>query len=245
LSSANILEQLQKLLQLQKIDAEIYELKRQLKDKPAYLEELQKKFDAKRAILKALEEKVKTVLLARKSKEGDLKAKEELIAKTNSQLSLIKTNKEYTAKLTEIENIKADMSIIEEQILKSYDESDAVNAEVEKEKASFAVEEKKYQTEKKEIEDVIRSCQDRIKVFEAERQLGVPSVSKALLSRYEKILANKDGLAIVPIIDGHSCGGCYMNVPAQVVNEMTKHEDFVLCEMCARILYLKEDLDKK
>ena len=57
----------------------------------------------------------------------------------------------------------------------------------------------------------------------------------------EKILQNKQGLAVVPV-QVSSCGGCFMNVPAQVINEMKKHENLVFCEMCARILYLEEDL---
>ena len=240
----NVLEQMRKLLELQKVDAEIYELKRDLQEKPLQLEELQKNFDAQKNKVKSLEDKVRVVQLARKSKEGDLQAKEGAIIKANSQLSQIKTNKEYTAMLTEIENIKADKSIIEEQILKSYDESDAVAAELQKEKIAFGAEEKKYQAEKKVIEDAIRVCQERIKVLEAERGRNLADVNKPLLIRYEKILANKEGKALVPVVDGHSCGGCYMNVPAQVINEIKKHEEFIYCEMCARILYLKDEVAK-
>lgn len=240
----NVVEQLNKLVRLQKIDREIYELKQQLKENPLHLEQLQKIFEAKKATVKGLEEKLKSVLLARKSKEGDLKAKEEAISKSNSQLSQIKTNKEYTAKLTEIENIKADKSIIEEQILKSYDETDAVDAELQKEKVVFAGEDKNFQEEKKKIDETSAVCLDRIKTLEAERGQYLADVNKVILARYEKIIAGKEGLAIVPVLDGHSCGGCYMNVPAQVINEIKKHEEFIYCEMCARILYLKEELEK-
>lgn len=244
MAQINIGEQLSKLLRLQKVDSEIYELKQQLKENPVYLEKLQKDFDAKKAAVKALDEKLKAVQLARKSKEMDLKTKEEAIVKNNSQLSQIKTNKEYTAKLTEIETIKADKSIIEEQILKSYDESDAVDKELQREKAVLATEEKKYLEEKKKTEDAISVCQAKITALEAERRTNLGDVNKSLLARYEKILHSKEGLAIVPVVDGHSCGGCYMNVPAQVINEIKKHEDFIYCEMCARILYLKEELEK-
>ena len=33
-----------------------------------------------------------------------------------------------------------------------------------------------------------------------------------------------------------------MNTPAQVINEIKMHEDFVYCEVCARILFLEEDI---
>jgi len=42
------------------------------------------------------------MLVDRKSKEVELQAKEEQIIKANGQLSQLKTNKEYQAKLSEI-----------------------------------------------------------------------------------------------------------------------------------------------
>ena len=120
-----------------------------MKEKPVIVQELQSLYEQKKSGLKALEEKFKTILLARKDKELELKSKEDEIAKANIQLSQIKTNKEYTAKLTEIETLKANKSITEEKILISYDESDAVSAKVEQEKKILADEEKRYFVKKK------------------------------------------------------------------------------------------------
>ena len=50
----------------------------------------------------------------------------------------------------EVNSIKADKSIIEEKILVSFDESEAINGEIAKEKEVLAVEEKKYLDKKKE-----------------------------------------------------------------------------------------------
>ena len=119
-----ILDQIRKLVELQKIDEEIYRHKKELEEKPAQLAVLQQQFEAKKAGLKKLEEKSKTLLVERKFFEVDLQSKEDAISKANAQLSLLKTNKEYTAKMSEIENLKADKSQVEEKILLSYDEVD-------------------------------------------------------------------------------------------------------------------------
>lgn len=237
----SIKDQLRRLKELQEIDSEIYQYKIELKEKPIYIEELKRQFEEKKAHLKQLEEHLKSVQVNRKSKEGELQAKESEISKANSQLPQLKTNKEYQAKISEIEHYKADKSIIEEEILMAFDKVDAINADITKEKEVLAQEERKYLTQKKEVDDTVCELQDKLKVLENKRKQITPEVDKGILSRYERVLHNKEGLALVPAKNG-TCSGCYMNVPAQVVNEIKMYENVIFCEMCARILYIEEDL---
>ena len=237
----SIKDQVKRLVDLQKIDAEIYRIKTDLAEKPALIEELKKKFEISKSNLTKLEEKLKGLQLKRKELELDLKGKEDQIVKANTQLSQIKTNREYQAKLTEIASIQADKSIVEEKILLSYDEADAVQAEIGKEKAVVATEEKQYLTQKKIIEDEIKLMEDRVKVLESQRKQFLAGIDKVCLTRYERILAHKDGLAIVPI-NSNSCGGCHMNVPPQMINAIKMHDQLIECEICQRILYIEDDL---
>lgn len=241
MTETSVREQLKELIELQKIDAEIYSLKKELKEKPDYLAQLKEQFEAQKAGLKMLEEKYKVTQVDHKSLEVDLRGQEDAIARANAQLSQLKTNKEYTAKLSEIEGFKANRSIFEEKILLSFDVIDAIKASIDKEKAALAADEKKYLSEKKVVEDSVKILEDKVSVLTAQRNQIVPLINKAHLSRYERVLNHKAGLAIVPVKSG-SCGGCYMNVPAQVINEIKMHDHLVFCEICARILYLEDDL---
>ncbi len=240
-TSVSIKEQIKKLVELQKSDVDIYAIKRELEEKPAKIEGLKQSFEGKKATLKQLEDKLKTLQVDQKNFELDLKQKEDLIAKADQSLGLLKTNKEYQAKLYEIENFKADKSIIEERLLLMFDEVEDVRKKIEQEKALVAQEEKKYLQEKKTVDDEMEVMKDRISVLESQRNRLTPGVHPDYLKRYEKILQNKDGLAIVPI-KNHACGGCFMNVTEQLVNEMKMHERIVSCDMCARLLYLEDDL---
>jgi len=236
----SVKEQLRQLVALQKVDAEIYQYRRELKEKPAALEEMKKQFEAKKARLKELEDAFKADQVRRKEFELELQSKEDNIAKANTQLSQIKTNKEYTAKISEIENLKADMSVVEEKILMSFDQTDKIKSEIDQEKEVLATEEKKYQEAKQQVESEIEELKKKVQGLEQERQGITPGIEKTMLSRYEKILVNKNGLAIVPR-QGSSCGGCYMNIPAQVINEIKIGDKIIFCEMCARILYDQDE----
>lgn len=236
-----IRDQIKKLIELQKVDSEIHNLKVDLKEKPEFIAQLKAEFEKTLALLSGLEEKLKRIQLDRKSLELELKTKEEGITKANAKLSEIKTNKEYSAKLSEIESIKADKSVFEEKILISYDAADAVQKEIDKEKIVVGEKEKIFLSKKREVEDEVKIMEDRIRVLGAQRKQALEGVDPNCLNRYEKILQHKDGLAISSL-QGNSCGGCFMNVTQQQINAIKMRDQLVVCEMCQRILYLEDDL---
>ncbi|MCD4781667.1 MAG: hypothetical protein K8S27_14130 [Candidatus Omnitrophica bacterium] len=240
MSDTNIKEQLKLLVAVQEIDAEIYEIKRLLKEKPEQIEVLRLEFESKKKHLNELEDKYKGVQIKQKDSELDLKIKEDLIAKCQTQLSQIKTNKEYTAKITEIESINADKSIIEERILLFFDDTDAVQGEISEEKENVAREEKTYNEAKSVVEKEMREMKIRLNELENKKKERTQDINPDLLRTYEKILAHKKGLAIVPVI-GNVCGGCYMNITSQQINVLKMYSEISMCEICARIIFIKED----
>jgi len=143
--------------------------------------------------------------------------------------------------LHEIENMKADKSIVEEKILLGFDEVDGARKALETERAMVIQYEKEFNAKKKQVDDDVAIINDQLKVKESQRVRIAPEVRPDLLSRYERVLKNKDGLGIVKVLD-HSCGGCYMHLTEQVMNELKKYEQIIACDQCARLLYLADDL---
>jgi len=239
--SQNLKDQIRKLVELQIMDEEIFRFNRELREKPAELEFFKVEFESKKTKLKSLEDKLKAIQVLQKDLELDLKVKEEGIAKADASLALLKTNKEYQARLLEIENLKADKSIAEEKILLGFDEVDFARKAVEVERAAVLQHEKEFNAKKKKVDDDVAVISDQLKVKESQRARIAPEVRPDYLSRYERILKNKDGLGIVKVID-HACGGCYMHLTEQVMNELKKYEQIISCDQCARILYLVDEL---
>ncbi|MDO8674995.1 MAG: C4-type zinc ribbon domain-containing protein [Candidatus Omnitrophota bacterium] len=241
MTTISVKDQIKRLVELQAMDVEVYRFKVQLREKPAEIEALDAECEAKKAGLKQREEELKAIQLAQKNNEGELKVKEEAIVKADGQLLQLKTNKEYQIKLLEIESIKADKSLIEEKILLGFDQVEAARKAVEAERALVASHEKEFAVRKKKIEDDIAIAQDQMKVKESQRGRLTPDVRPDLLGRYERILENKEGLAIVPVVD-NACGGCFMHLTEQRIDQIKRSDQIVTCDMCARIVYLPDDL---
>lgn len=229
-----------KLVALQKIDTEYFEYRQGLKDKPAELEVLKEKYESKKEEFHRLETEIKQADLHRKKIEADLKEKEEQIVKANASLMSLKTNKEYQAKLFEIENMKADQSMLEEQILQSMEKIERLQKDVEKEKEFLLQEESQYLAEKEKIDLEIAELQKKADGLAGARQEAASGVDAKTLDMYERILENRGGVAIVPVV-GMSCGGCFMNLNMQMINCIKMYHEIVRCERCARIIYLPDD----
>ncbi len=229
-------EQIKILVELQKIDSEIYHLKKEVASHPVLKQKIEVDFEKKKTHLKASEEELKAVQLKQKQKEGDLQVKEEKIKKLQAQLYQLKSNKEYTTMDMEIKGLKADNSVLEEEILKLLDVVDQTKAKSVIEKELLAVEEKKYKEELNRLSHRASEIQVELSTREEKRKAYAPNIDTKLIAQYEKILKGREGLALVPVRN-NSCGGCHMELPPQVVNEIQLQDKLIVCESCARILY--------
>ncbi|MCM8801547.1 MAG: C4-type zinc ribbon domain-containing protein [Candidatus Omnitrophica bacterium] len=231
--------QLVNLVQLQAIDTRIYALKEEKALKPDEIKALESAFEERKKQLGILERNLLDLQKQRKDKEIELASKEESIKKLQVQLYQLKTNKEYQAMLKQIEDTKADASVIEDKILEILEKTDKAKKELELEKEKIKEEEKVFLAKKKEIEDRIKEIEERLAQLEVQRKQILPQVNPKILSQYERILLNRDGLAIVSVRN-NACSGCNMFVPAQVINLIKMYDRIVTCEVCNRILYLEE-----
>ena len=232
--------QLSNLVDLQKIDSEIYTLRSEKDAKPKEISALEAAFEEKKQSLANIEKKSLDLQKQRKDTELELAVKEESIKKLQTQLYQLKTNKEYQTMLKEIGDTKADASVIEDKAIQVLEQIDKTKAEVEDEKQRLQGGEKLLNEEKKNIENRIKEIDERMAQLEAQRKQVTPGLDSKILVQYDRILLNRDGLAIVNV-NNDSCQGCNLHVPPQVINLIKMYERIVICEACNRILYIENE----
>lgn len=173
-------------------------------------------------------------------KELDLKTNESEISKYNSQLNSIKTNKEYTALVSEIGSKKADMSILEDEILIMMSKLEAANQGYEKAKENLKSEDESLKDLTERVNTELRESDIEIEKVKDEQKKYIDLLDEHSLKQYNRLSNIKGGKAIVPVI-GNVCGGCSMTVTRQTLNELMSSKDLVFCRSCSRILYLDEN----
>ena len=227
---------IESLRKLQAIDGELYRLRNELKLKPLVLEEAKQRMAEQHAKAQASEARLKTVQVQQKEKELELATKESNVKKLQAQLFQVKTNKEYSVMQQEIDHSKADASLLEEDILKVIDTIEQARQEHQQQVAVVAKQQEALNTEEARVHKELETLKADVAALEEKRNTLAPLVDPQARHIYERILANRDGLAMVPLIDA-SCGGCHMVQPPQVVNEALIQDKLVMCGSCSRILY--------
>jgi predicted nucleic acid-binding Zn-ribbon protein len=238
----NLKDEIRKLVSLQEIDSKVY-IFQQKKDveNPTLLDGIKKEFEEKKKTLQAFEADVKEKLLRKKDRELELASKEETVSKSQGQLYQLKTNKEYQAKLSEIESLKADVSVLEEDVLKVLDEIEEAEKKLKEAREKIAQEENEAKEKETAINNEQKEIEINIKGLEDKRRILVVDIDKNILSKYENLIKTRSGLALVPL-KSESCGACFMKVNPQTINEMKMYKELIICQSCVRILYIPEDI---
>jgi hypothetical protein len=239
-------EEIRKLVQLQEVDTELYSLSlKKSSDIPEKLDLLKKEFEQKKKDFELSLEAAKQLQLKKKEKELDLAAKEDAIKKSQGQLFQLKSNKEYQAKLTEIASLKADASILEEEVIKVLDEIEGAERLSKEGKNAFIQEEKNYKETEASLTAQINEIDTKLKTLEEKKVLLSKDIDKNILARYEKLIKTRSGLAVAPVdVESENCGACHMRMTAQKINEIKMYTELALCENCVRILYIPEDFSR-
>jgi len=232
--------QIDKLIKLQEVDTLIFAAKHSMQDIPEKISELEEAIKAKDQEMAQAEEAVKRLKIDHKEKENNLASKEESIQKYQAQLNQIKTNKEYSALQTEIDGIKADNSILEEEILQSFDVIETKEKEIKTAKEKIALEKKQIEEEIVQLKKAEAKARADLESIQGKRSEFSSGIDKNILSRYEHVLNGRDGSALVPVMND-TCSGCHMSLTPQMINEIKMAKEMKYCTSCARLLYIKEE----
>ena len=231
--------QLQQLVQLQKIDDQIFEHKKALADIPIQLDSARAELEEKKNILKVVTEEIETLQKQRKDLELEVQGENDHMAKAKTKLPAVKTNKEYTAILTEVDAIKEKVSKIEDMELEVMEalelkakEIPGVEKKCKEEDAHFNEYRFKKETEEKRFKQELEELVGKRKNISAQLETEI-------LKRYEKISNSRDGRAVVGLRE-NICQGCFQQVLPQMVIEVKVAEKIHQCEGCMRFLFWDE-----
>ena len=228
--------QLKLLVSLQEIDIEIQTLREQLTEIPKQVKTSLSHLNKEKESLEITQKEVNDLQKIRFKLENDAASENDKMAKTKIKLPSVKTNKEYSALLAEIELAKQKVSKIEDLELETMETLERKESELPKFEIRFREEEKKFQEFKKQKEETRSEVEQNIAKLKDNRDNIFKNIDPKWSSHYEKILKARGGLAVVSI-EHVVCLGCHQQILLQVSIEVKLGEKIHECQHCNRILY--------
>jgi len=178
-----------------------------------------------------------------KEHRGMERALEEAISrrgKAQDKLFAVKTNKEYTAALQEIEGIKEAIKKQEDGILDVMEQTDAIKKTLRGTEEVLKKIRGEYTQKKKKLDDDLRRYRDEVEEQKKQKAILVAAIDPKAFLDYTKLLEAKNGLAVVAA-QYELCMGCNMKIPPQTYNLVITGMDIIHCPSCRRMLYIETE----
>lgn len=233
------MSELESLYQVQQLDTRIFELREKLENNPLK-EELEGLRGQERECseeLSRVEEDLERSTRKQAALEDEIRSLDQKLAREESKLygGQVTNPKELRGLQAEVRSLKRKKDELETKLLEEMEGQDGVKARAE-ELRSLArelvalIEEKEGLLERESGE-----LASELAELEKEREKWASRVSEEVMRLYEKILAAKQNLAVVKVIDG-VCQGCRVELPGKEYDRFLKTEGVFRCSNCGRIL---------
>jgi predicted nucleic acid-binding Zn-ribbon protein len=228
-------DQLKRLEELQRYDAQIQELTNALKAIPAKLEASQTDF----ARVEALLENERTQLAESQryyaEQKSQLQTDESTASGAKHKLSLAKNSKEYVAAQREIEQTRESVQNRELEIAKLMEAVQSKEKLLSDRAAELDVLRKSIDKDAEVARKKMAELDGKIATIKVDRDKVAAGIRPEVLKRYGAIRMRR-GLAVTTVRNG-TCQGCNMNVPPQLYNVLQRGNSIETCPYCHRIVY--------
>jgi predicted nucleic acid-binding Zn-ribbon protein len=228
---------LQRLQELQVLDSRVAGLERKLEAIPTRIHGIRDGLQQAKASVDATRAKLDGARKDIRTKEKELEYQAAQRKKLEAKLYEVKTNKEYSAVLAEIESAKVEKDRIEEEILALMELQERLGREVVEADARLRPQEAEAKVQEAAATEELRALEVDVEAARSERETVVRDVPRDLLVQYARLLKGRAGLAVALVGSNGICSGCRVTLTPQRFNEVRQSSQILVCENCGRFLY--------
>lgn len=233
---------LDRLWQLQLLDAELSKLRQQLEGHPlrSQLEQGRRDLAELERRVGELERRMPELRLRVRQGELEVRSLQEQVTALEGRLfgGQASHPKELQSLQARLEQGRRRLGELEEQVLQAMLELDECQGDLQG-----------YSQRRRELQEQVDRLAEQWSAVEREllqalgqleqrhREVADRITHPGWLSRYHRLREAKDGRAVSPV-DGERCGACGVPLPTLLLESLRRRDRLVACEICGRILYL-------
>ena len=230
-----MLPDLENLIRLQRAESDLRRAETELGEIPRRRADLEAALVGERGRLDAAKEALVQSQKSRRQYEAELQDLEAKRSKYKGQLMEVKTNKEYTAMLHEIEGVEREIRSREDLVLSEMEKAESLQAEIKREESAYKDVEARHRDEGKVLDARTVALKQQSAALTAERDAVAATLSEDALELFRRV-ARLRGVAVAEAKDG-MCQVCHVKLRLQMYAELKHNDEIVQCPACNRILY--------
>lgn len=242
MSKAEYISQIRQLVELQKIDDEIFETQERAGQAPRILEDLESRF-------KGVEDRRSHVLdkldhLREQKKRISLEIEDDAarIKKSRNKLMQVGNDREYQAMLREMESMEKSNRTREEEKLTLLEELSLQEGTLEEIDGEYNAIKKELEEKRAGLDATLAEAARQLARLEKDRALASQDIPQPVFQRYEFIRKRLEHPVIVDV-DESICSGCHIAIPPQTFIELQTGQQIHSCPNCQRLIYWRNDFE--
>jgi predicted nucleic acid-binding Zn-ribbon protein len=232
---------LEALFNLQEIDERLLGKQREIQ---TYEKRLADRKAAMAAVTVRIDElgvQRKKLVSERAFAERRVSDRQELMRERKQRAGKVRTEKEARASHDEIESLREEISTVETEVLQLMEQIDVIESQIEDARKEYRdLADADHRDVAAEAARIVGLRAD-LEGIRRERGEAAAGINPSLLRRYDQVLQRRNGVAVVTVTDGRTCGGCHMQVPHQALIEIRRSSSVQVCPNCQRILYVPSE----
>lgn len=229
-------EQLAKLIELQKIDLALEELRLDVERRR---EKVDEDSELLQELAQALEKENTSLVETQKlieNKKNELEEAQKGLAHANTKLNAVTNSRDYAALEREVETFKKLAAQIEEEVEQLRKALGGAEAVLEKQKGEYDTLSAEIEKNRQEVEAASAAMEGRVNELKAQAAELSKGIQPQYLARYRFIRSKRAGAAVVSA-SGGTCTGCHMRLQPQAYIQLQRQNSLECCQNCQRIIY--------
>ncbi len=229
--------ELEQLIALQKIDIHIRRLQAELDAIPQRRAEIEKEFDQRAFEFRATETRRDETHEARTRLDITLQEVRTQAEKAERDLMSSTNEKAYAAAIREIDAARKHISQLETQILEQMEASEGAENEIREREPEMQKLRLELDDKLKAFDEQTRAQTEDLAAHHRERERLVAILPKQMSALYNRISSRIRGGVAVAEARNNSCTACFITLRPQVMTQIRRGDEVILCDNCSRILY--------
>lgn len=242
MSDSTYLDQIRQLVELQKVDDEIFSVKGELENAPRDLTELERNFAAVEARRNHIKDKIDHLKEQKKRISLEIDDDYAKIKKSKNKMMQVSNDKEHQAVLREMDSMEKSnrtreeekMAVLEELQIQT-DKLNEIDVEYNELKAS-------RDAKRASLDEVLQMARDKLARLNKQREEFSRGVPAGIFQNYEFIRKRLEHPVIVAVDEG-VCSGCHIAIPPQAFIELQTGQHIQNCPNCQRLIYWSEHFE--
>jgi predicted nucleic acid-binding Zn-ribbon protein len=233
-------QEIERLWELQTVYTQLADREKQLTVKPESFASVDREWQAANEEVTRLEQSIENLSKERRRVDGELSDQQELLKKYQGNLMQVKNQQQYAAAWKEIDATRKHVKELEDSVLKSMTESEAIQAQLDERRTNFEPLKGLHDEEYASWQSSLGDLRTEIGELKAKQEQIEAQIPPRLKNEFWRVAKQRNNVAVARV-DFDTCSACRTRVRAMVAQQLKRGET-VQCEGCRRILYLERPI---